>query len=87
MRILVSNLLGVSKAGPIIAKGWSAEAPPTLAPQRLRTSHVEASTIELIWDWPTTTTGRVNGFFVGLRIEWCLAEKESLCDRYKTTEV
>ena len=83
----MSNVLGVSKAGPLIARGWSAEAPPTIAPQRLRTTLVEATTAELVWDWPSTTVGGVNGFFIGLRIEWCLVEKEALCDRYKVTQV
>ncbi|KAL5112226.1 Neuroglian [Taenia crassiceps] len=84
--LTVSNALGLSKAGPLIARGWSAEAPPTLAPYRLRATRVEASMAELTWEWPPKTSGAVNGFFIGLRIEWCLAEKEQICERYKVIQ-
>lgn len=79
--------MGLSKAGPLIARGWSAEAPPTIAPYRLRATSVEAATAELTWEWPPETSGAVNGFFIGLRIEWCLAERDQICDRYKVIQV
>ncbi|VDK35930.1 unnamed protein product [Taenia asiatica] len=81
--LAVSNALGLSKAGPLISRGWSAEAPPTIAPHRLRATRVEAAMAELTWEWPPKTSGSVNGFFIGLRIEWCLAEEDQICDRYK----
>ncbi|VDM15908.1 unnamed protein product [Hydatigera taeniaeformis] len=84
--LTVSNVLGLSKAGPLVAKGWSAEAPPTIAPYRLRVTRVEAAMAELTWDWPPETSGSVNGFFIGLRIEWCLVEKDQICDRYKVIQ-
>ncbi|EUB64976.1 Neuroglian [Echinococcus granulosus] len=84
--LTVSNALGLSKAGTLIARGWSAEAPPTIAPYRLRATRVEASMAELTWEWPPETSGAVNGFFIGLRIEWCLAEKDQICDRYKVIQ-
>ena len=87
MSLSVSNALGMSRAGPLVARGWSAEAPPTITPSRLRATKVESSTVELVWEWPSDPTGSVNGFFVGIRIEWCLDEKNQLCDRYKVTQV
>ncbi|VDL62032.1 unnamed protein product [Hymenolepis diminuta] len=84
--LIASNTLGLSKAGPTISTGWSAEYPPTIAPHKLRATRVDSSTAELVWDWPTTDSIAVNGFFVGLRLEWCLAEKGQMCDRYKVTQ-
>ncbi|VDN97666.1 unnamed protein product [Rodentolepis nana] len=84
--LIVSNALGLSKAGPAISKGWSAEYPPTIAPSRLRATSVDSSAAVLVWDWPSTDPKLVNGFFVGLRLEWCLNEKGQMCDRYKVTQ-
>uniref|UniRef100_A0A5K3EWA9 Down syndrome cell adhesion molecule-like protein Dscam2 n=1 Tax=Mesocestoides corti TaxID=53468 RepID=A0A5K3EWA9_MESCO len=84
--ITTSNALGFSKAGSLISTGWSAEAPPSIAPHRLRAIRIGASSAELEWEWPTENSKGLNGFFVGLRIEWCLAEKQHMCDRYKVVE-
>lgn len=85
--LITSNALGLSKAGPTVSKGWSAESPPTIAPYRLRATRVDASMAELLWEWPTFAASAINGFFIGIRIEWCLAERNQMCDRYKVTQV
>ncbi|KAL7063464.1 hypothetical protein AAHC03_01597 [Spirometra sp. Aus1] len=89
IQITTSNLMGFSKAPPIILRGWSGESQPIPAPKNLRVANTEAATVDVVWDWPSVDNiaEQINGFFIGFRISWCPADKSpAICERYKVTQ-
>ncbi|VDM01470.1 unnamed protein product, partial [Schistocephalus solidus] len=90
VQITTSNLVGFSKSPPATLTGWSAEAKPMITPTNLRIANIEAASVDVLWDWPSTDdiAKKINGFFVGFRISWCPGDKPLIiCERYKVIQV